>query len=238
MLQQFLLRFNRRFQVPAQNSEPAFQFLQPNLRLEQVLCFKHRRRVAGDNTVKFQKRTLQLMPGLERPSYAGAHVMILEGLDGRLSVQHDGRIIAAQEAPLSPGNLRRTRGTLPSAPTPTPNPDLPSTASVSALEMLNSQVCPEDDHNVSGDEAPMGELQVVHSPGKPTFLQRERWKAVQQAKLKGLSIRGMSRELGIHRNTVRKYIDAESPPTRRSPVASTEATSDTIPEPVGDISAE
>ena len=34
------------------------------------------------------------MPGLERPSYAGAHVMILEGLDGRLSVQHDGRIIA------------------------------------------------------------------------------------------------------------------------------------------------
>ena len=35
VLQQSLLRFNRRFQVPAQNSEPAFQFLQPNLRLEQ-----------------------------------------------------------------------------------------------------------------------------------------------------------------------------------------------------------
>ena len=74
--------------------------------------------------------------------------------------------------------------------------------------------------------------------GQPTFLQRERWQAVQRAKLRGLSIRGMARELGIHRNTVRKYIDAESPPTRRSPVASTEAASDTIPEPTGDISPE
>ena len=45
----------------------------------------------------------------------------------------------------------------------------------------------------------------------------------------------MARELGIHRNTVRKYIDAESPPTRRSPTASTEAASGTIQEPAGDI---
>lgn len=36
------------------------------------------------------------------------------------------------------------------------------------------------------------------SPRKPTFLQRERWKVVQLTKQKGLSTRGMSRELGIH----------------------------------------
>ena len=82
VLRQFLPRFNRRFQVPAQCSEPAFQSPQPDLRLEQVLCFKHRRRVARDNTIKFQKRTLQLLSGTERPSYAGAQVVILEGLDG------------------------------------------------------------------------------------------------------------------------------------------------------------
>ena len=37
-----------------------------------------------------------------------------------------------------------------------------------------------------------------------TFLQQERWKAVQQAKLQGMSIRRMARELGIHRETVRR----------------------------------
>ena len=93
VLRQFLPRFNRRFQVPAQCSESAFRSLQPDLCLEQVLCFKHRRRVGRDNTVKFQKRTLQLLPSLEHPSYSGAQVVILQGLDGRLSVQHDGRIL-------------------------------------------------------------------------------------------------------------------------------------------------
>ena len=46
---------------------------------------------------------------------------------------------------------------------------------------------------------------------KPTPLQTARWKAVQRAKRKGLSIRGIAREL-LHRDTVRKYMNAESPP--------------------------
>ena len=46
---------------------------------------------------------------------------------------------------------------------------------------------------------------------KPTPRQRVRWKAVQQAKLRGLSSRAIARELGIHRNTVRKYAEAKSP---------------------------
>ena len=47
VLEQFLPRFNRRFQVPPQYPEPAFRPLDPELCLEQILCFKHRRRVAG-----------------------------------------------------------------------------------------------------------------------------------------------------------------------------------------------
>ena len=47
VLKQFLPRFNRRFQVPAQCPEPASSPLPPDPRLEQVLYFKHRRRVAG-----------------------------------------------------------------------------------------------------------------------------------------------------------------------------------------------
>ena len=99
VLEQFLPRFNQRFPVPPQHPEPAFRPLDPELCLEQVLCFKHRRKVARDNTVRFQLHTIQLLPGAERPSYAGAAVEVLEGLDGRLSVRHEGRILPAQEAP-------------------------------------------------------------------------------------------------------------------------------------------
>ena len=39
VLEQFLLRFNQRFPVPPQHPEPAFRPLDPELCLEQVLCF-------------------------------------------------------------------------------------------------------------------------------------------------------------------------------------------------------
>ena len=40
--------------------------------------------------------------------------------------------------------------------------------------------------------------------------------ARQKAKRKGVTIRGNARELGIHRETVRKYMHAESPPMSRA----------------------
>ena len=39
VLEQFLPRFNRRFQVPPQHPEPAFRPLNPELCLDQILCF-------------------------------------------------------------------------------------------------------------------------------------------------------------------------------------------------------
>ena len=78
MLEQFMSRFNRRFRVPPQHPEPAFRPLDPELCLEQVLCFKHRRKVARDNTVRFQLHTPRRTPfwagmavapqSLQRPS--------------------------------------------------------------------------------------------------------------------------------------------------------------------------
>ena len=90
MLEQFLPRYNRRFRVPPQCSESAYRPLGSGLCLEQVLCFKHRRKVARDNTVNFQLHTLQLLPEPERPSYPGAVVEVLEGLDGLLRVRPRG----------------------------------------------------------------------------------------------------------------------------------------------------
>ena len=70
------------------------------------ICFRHSRRVARDNTVKYRWRTLQLLPGRERRSYAGAVVDVLEDLDGQMAVRYRGEIIASQEAPSRPGILR------------------------------------------------------------------------------------------------------------------------------------
>ena len=227
VLKQFLPRYNRRFRVPPKCPEPAFRPVEPGLRLEQILCFKHRRKVARDNTVKFHKHTLQILPGQQRRSYAGAVVVVLQGLDGRLSLQHEGRIIASQDAPPSPGALRN--GTEPAAGVivspPDPNALADSTATVP--EPLKAKIDDEaKEYDLATDEEDVAAMTVSATPRKPTFLQRERWKAVQEAKRRRLSIRGMARELGIHRDTVRRYIDAKSPPTRRSPTS----TSDTITE--------
>ena len=116
MLRDFLPSFNNQFRVPAQQSQPAYRPLDTSLHLERVLCFKHLRQVPRDNTVKYQLRTLQLLPAQERPSYAGVKVEVLERSDGQLMVQHEGKLIAHQEAPPKAGALRAAQGAL--APTP------------------------------------------------------------------------------------------------------------------------
>ena len=145
VLEQFLPRYNRRFRVPPQCSESAYRPLGPDLSLEQVLCFKHRRKVARDNTVKFQLHTLQLLPEPERPSYAGAVVEVLEGLDGRLRVRHEGRIINAQEAPPSPAFLRNGHGdsaTPPASPAGAKHSDQ---RWATTLKSLDSRTADEED---------------------------------------------------------------------------------------------
>ena len=50
------------------------------------------------------------------------------------------------------------------------------------------------------------------APRKPTPKQIARWKAVHAARRRGLTIRGITRETGVHRKTVRKYLEADSSP--------------------------
>ena len=67
-----------------------------------------------------------------------------------------------------------------------------------------------------------GTVRVRKTPAmqrrKPTPLQTARWNAVQKAKRRGLSIREVARELGIHRATAKKYMEAVSPPIKRDRV--------------------
>ena len=229
VLEQFLPRFNRRFRVPPQYPEPAFRPLDPELCLEQILCSKHRRKVAKDNTVRFQLHTLQLLPGRERPSYAGVAVEVLERLDGGLSVRHEGRIIASQEAPPSPVFLRNGHGASASVPVPTSGAHGLGERWTAALEPLDSRAEGENGRGMITDDVATAGRPTATPARKPTFLQKERWKAIQKARRKGMSLRAIERELGIHRATIKRYMDAEGPPTRqaRAVVAATPS-SDTI----------
>jgi transposase len=115
-LQDFLPRFNERFGVPASQSGMAYR--QPSgTDLAGVLCFKYQRTVAADNTVRFAGRTLQLLPGLERPSYAHARVDVQERLDGSLVVCYRGETIASAQAPDNPIKLRARKGARAESPT-------------------------------------------------------------------------------------------------------------------------
>ena len=228
VLEQFLPRSNQRFPVPPQHPEPAFRPLDPELCLEQVLCFKHRRKVARDNTVRFQLHTIQLLPGAERPTYAGAIVEVLEGLDGRLSVRHEGRILPAQEAPPSPAFLRNGRGDSATHLASPAGANHLDQCWATTLKSLDSRAADEEDQAgmTGGASAALTPATVL--PRKPTFLQKERWKAIQKAKRKGMSLRAIEKELGIHRATIKKYMDADGPPGRRSRPLLTASSSDTV----------
>ena len=54
----------------------------------------------------------------------------------------------------------------------------------------------------------------ARSGRRPTPLQTARWNAVQKAKRRGLSIRRVAREVGILRDTAKKYMEAVSPPMK------------------------
>ena len=78
VLRDFLPRFNARFAVQPEHPDAAYRPVAADLCLSEILCFKHTRKVARDNTVKYHWRVLQLLPDRERPSYAGLRVEVLD----------------------------------------------------------------------------------------------------------------------------------------------------------------
>ena len=214
VLWEFLPHFNSRFRVPAQQAQVAYRSLDSSIFLERVLCFKHTRKVARDNTVKFQWRTLQLLPSEDRPSYAGVKVEVLEQSGGQLMVRYGEEVIPHQEEPPRPGALRASNGAL--APTPEMAQVVRNLAQhglsrlqLQRLAALEAAV-PQRQHD---DEAPSS---YTPPPREASPRKQALWKAVHHARLQGVSLRGIARELGISRNTVRKYVDSPAPPVHRT----------------------
>ena len=79
---------------------------------------------------------------------------------------------------------------------------------LAALE--TTAVCEELDSQAKDDREP-----IAPAFREATPRQQALWKAVHHAKLQGVSLRGIARELGISRNTVRKYVHSLAPPRNR-----------------------
>lgn len=197
----FLPRFNHRFGVQAANGKSAYRPIPHDLELAGILCFKTTRKVARDNTVKYQWRTLQLLPDASRPTYAGSRVEVQERLDSSLVVAWQGCPVPTREAPPRASVLRNATGKA-----------APHVVQAGSAPDLGS-----DRQRPPGlREAPAGNARRRFADGstlrQPTPLQRARWEAVQEAKARGLTLRAMARELGMSRVTIRKYAAAISPP--------------------------
>jgi len=144
--------------------------------------------------VKYNWRTLQLLPGDDRLSYAGIVVEVRERLGGELSVVYQGRDIPTQEVPpcrsvLRDGNGNQVRHLSPEGARFTER----------VVALLPSA---EDS----------GTPLTVPKNRRPTPRMQAYRDAVQEAKNRGLSLRAIARELGISRITVTKYAKATNPP--------------------------
>ena len=123
----------------------------------------------------------------------------------------------SQEAPPNPVFMRTGNGSFPHFASHRSDPDHPARTWATTLLQLDTNCAEETAPDPVADRGTAAGKVAAIAPRKPTFLQKARWKAIQKAKRKGMSIRGIARELGINRATVRKYIDADNPPTAASP---------------------
>ena len=105
-LARYLARHDERFGVPASDPTPAWRALPRGTRIERVCCFKYRRRVARDSTVRAGATILQVPPKANGRSRAGQRVELHVRLDGRLVVWDGSREIASTPAPLDAVQLR------------------------------------------------------------------------------------------------------------------------------------
>ena len=99
----FIPAFNQRFGVEPQDSESAFvPYLGAPESLREILCVHHQRTVNRDNTISFNRLSLQIPATPQRQNYFKTKVNIHEYADGSLTVLHGPRRLATYD---SEGNI-------------------------------------------------------------------------------------------------------------------------------------
>ena len=216
VLQDFLPRFNRQFRVPAQQAQIAYRSLDSShLSGTRPLVQAHPPGGQGQHG-QVPVAYPAVAPSEERPSYARAKEEVLEHTDGHLQIRYQGEIIPCRQAPPRPGVLRASHGTM------APIPELSRIVkrlgnhrlSQSQLRQLaNLEPEPVDDGPV---QSASSSAETALPPRRElTPRQLALWKAVRHARVQRLALREISRQLGVSRNTLRKYARALTQPTNR-----------------------
>ena len=223
-LSEFLPRFNARFGVPPTQAVCAYRVPDAGVDIAGVLCHKERRRVAKDNTVQYHGRTLQLFPGDDRRSYAGARVEVQERLDGSLLISHRGTILTPSEAPALAATLQDQAGAIPKEiahaleevpewerQVPTPTLGKQSSPTIwyedSKLKRRHRELVKAGMERARKLGKRIGRPKVTERDG---FAERFA-EVVSRIGPDGLSPRQATRELGISLSTLRRLSDLDKP---------------------------
>ena len=141
---------------------------------------------------------------------------VLEGLDGQLIVEHEGQLIPSQEAPPHPNILRRVNGHSSHA--------LPDRKGLGGrwervLASLDRERAEANDGNHDNGAARIRK-KATSVPEEAHSEADRQVGGGSRSERRGLSIRAITRETGVHRETVRKYLKTDSPPMNRPRVMS------------------
>jgi hypothetical protein len=106
------------------------------MKIESLFCFKYRRTVGMDNTVRFGEHRIQIQPDRHRSSYARARVEVQQRMDGSIAVYYSNRCLlttpAPAEAPVLRVQKRRPLSAPAEAQAATRKPASPTTRKVAA----------------------------------------------------------------------------------------------------------
>lgn len=107
--QHYIKEHNKRFAVKPEQAGSAFVPLAPHINLNQIFSIKEQRIVNPDNTVSFQRLTLQIQPSHLRVSFVKCRVTVHLHTDHTLSISYGPHILGRYDAQGIPLSLKVTQ---------------------------------------------------------------------------------------------------------------------------------
>lgn len=104
LLERYLPKYNRRFEVPAANKANLHRPVSQDLKLKSIFSTKEKRVLRNDFTVAYKTKFYQIPDKIQAPS-----VTVEERLDGSLHFMHEGREVPVKEIPFQPKPLVRPK---------------------------------------------------------------------------------------------------------------------------------